>query len=57
MNPREGFTAMTRRHHRRSSAPRTKNVFVHSYPRYRFGRWEQVCQHYRSQPQQLTFDF
>jgi len=27
-----------------------KPVFVTSYPRYRFGRWEHVCKHYRSAP-------
>lgn len=38
--------------------PRVKSVFVHRYPRFRLGRWEDVCQHYRSLPQpQLSFDF
>ncbi len=27
-----------------------KPVFVRSYPRYRLGRWENVCQHFRSAP-------
>ena len=31
-----------------------KTVFVHNYSRFRFGRWESVCQHYRSHPGQLT---
>lgn len=48
---------MPRRYPRRSSAPRFKSVFVRTYPRYRFGRWEQVCEHFRSAPQQLAFDF
>ena len=42
---------------RRSSASRTKTVFVHRYRRYRFGRWENVCQHFRSPPRQLTLGF
>lgn len=28
-------------------------VFVRAYVRFRFGRLEQVCQHYRSNPNQL----
>ncbi|CAG8865301.1 hypothetical protein PS627_01206 [Pseudomonas fluorescens] len=47
---------MSYRHRRRSSAPRNKPVYVHAYPRWRFGRWEHVCQHYRSLPHQLTLD-
>lgn len=31
-----------------------KSVFVHAYPRYRLGRWESVCQHWRSNPDQLS---
>lgn len=31
-----------------------KSVYVHSYLRYRLGRWESVCQHWRSNPGQLT---
>ncbi len=31
-------------------AIREKPVFVHSYQRFRFGRWEDVCQHWRSWP-------
>ncbi len=34
-----------------------KTVFVHAYPRFRFGRWESVCQHWRSHPGQLSFPF
>lgn len=30
-----------------------KSVFVHAYPRFRFGRWESVCNHWRSAPGQL----
>ncbi|WP_167059189.1 hypothetical protein [Pantoea sp. Ap-967] len=48
---------MRRRHPRRSSAARNKTVYVHAYPRFRFGRWEHVCQHYRSAPYQLAFEF
>lgn len=52
-----GLNAMPRRNPRRSSAPRFKTVFLRTYPRYRFGQWEQVCEHFRSAPQQLAFDF
>lgn len=45
------------RRRRRVRSHRTKTVFVHSYPRFRFGRFEIVCSHYRSHPGQLTFDF
>jgi hypothetical protein len=31
-----------------------KSVFVHTYWRFRFGRWERVTQHWRSHPGQLT---
>lgn len=31
-----------------------KSVFVRPYTRFRFGRIESVCQHWRSHPQQLT---
>lgn|GEM_PF-1123655 len=27
-----------------------KPVHVDGYPRFRFGRWERVCEHYRSWP-------
>lgn len=30
-----------------------RSVFVHAYPRFRFGRWESVCQHWRSHPGQM----
>lgn len=30
-----------------------KSVFVRAYHRFRFGRWESVCQHWRSHPGQL----
>jgi len=42
------------RHRRRARADR---VFVHQYQRFRFGRWEDVCAHFRSFPGQLAFDF
>jgi len=32
---------------------RTKSVFVRAYVRFRFGRIENVCQHWRSLPHQL----
>ena len=31
-----------------------KNVFVRAYVRFRFGRIENVCQHWRSHPGRLT---
>lgn len=35
-----------------------KAVHVRWYRRYRFNRWERVCEHCRSYPnQQLSFDF
>jgi hypothetical protein len=34
-----------------------KSVFVNAYVRWRFGRIEHVCQHYRSWPGQLDFGF
>lgn len=36
---------------------KTKQVFVRAYTRIRFGKQENVCQHYRSFPNQLSFDF
>jgi hypothetical protein len=48
---------MTSRKYRRSSAPRVKSVYVRRYPRFRFGRWEDVTDHFRSPPNQLSFDF
>jgi len=33
---------------------RAKSVFVRAYIRFRFGRLENVCQHWRSHPGQLT---
>lgn len=32
---------------------KTKSVFVRAYKRFRFGRTENVCQHWRSNPDQL----
>ena len=29
---------------------RKKGVFVRTYFRFRFGKWEHVCAHYRSYP-------
>lgn len=52
------MTHLKRSNRLRRAAPfRIKSVYVHPYTRYRFGRWEDVCQHFRSPPQQLTFDF
>lgn len=36
---------------------KTKSVFVRAYIRIRFGKPENVCQHWRSFPNQLTFNF
>lgn len=33
---------------------RVKSVFVRDYFRFRLGRWEHVCQHWRSLPGQLS---
>lgn len=33
---------------------RVRSVFVRAYTRFRFGRTESVCQHWRSHPGQLT---
>lgn len=33
---------------------RVKSVFVTAYHRFRFGKRESVCQHWRSHPGQLT---
>jgi hypothetical protein len=32
---------------------RVKDVFVRAYSRFRFGKLENVCQHFRSHPGQL----
>jgi len=32
-------------------------VFVRAYRRWRFGRWENVCQHTRRWPNQYNFNF
>lgn len=31
-----------------------RDVHVRAYNRFRFGRWEAVCQHWRSSPGQLS---
>ncbi len=31
-----------------------KSVFVNAYIRFRLGKWEDVCAHWRSHPGQLT---
>jgi len=36
---------------------KTKSVFVRAYRRFRFGRLEFVCQHYRSLPHQYSLGF
>lgn len=38
-------------------ASKPKSVFVRAYVRFRLGRLENVCQHFRSYPSQLTFAF
>ncbi|QXI53868.1 hypothetical protein [Pseudomonas alvandae] len=48
---------MASRQYRRSPANRVKSVYVRRYPRFRFGRWENVTDHFRSPPGQLSFDF
>ena len=32
---------------------RIKDVFVRAYRRFRLGKWEDVCQHFRSHPGQM----
>ncbi len=34
-----------------------KSVFVNAYRRFRLGRLEHVCQHYRSLPYQFSLNF
>jgi hypothetical protein len=34
-----------------------KDVHVNAYARFRFGKWESVCEHWRSHPGQLSFNF
>lgn len=36
---------------------RFKGVFVRNYVRFRFGRIENVCEHWRSHPGQLSLNF
>jgi hypothetical protein len=45
------------RRQRRHSPQRDKVVHVNRYRRWRFERWEDVREHYRSLPGQLVFDF
>lgn len=41
----------------RSIYAKAKIVFVRAYTRIRFGNREYVCQHWRSHPGQMTFNF
>ena len=41
----------------KSHGTKPKPVFVNAYVRWRFGRWEDVCSHFRSLPGQLDFGF
>lgn len=36
---------------------KVKDVFVRKYTRVRFGNLEHVCQHWRSHPGQICFEF
>ncbi|RZT04139.1 hypothetical protein EV582_5021 [Duganella sp. BK701] len=38
----------------RFATSKVKTVFVRQYIRFRFGRLENVCQHWRSLPNQLS---
>lgn len=40
-----------------AGSTRQKVVHVRAYTRFRFGRHESVCSHWRSLPQQLSFNF
>jgi hypothetical protein len=51
------MSTRTIRRQRRHSPQRDKVVHVNRYQRWRFERWEDVCEHYRSLPGQLVFDF
>ncbi|MFP6850774.1 MAG: hypothetical protein VCA57_18995 [Pseudomonas sp.] len=51
------MSTRTIRRQRRHSPQRDKVVHVNRYRRWRFERWEIVCEHYRSLPRQLAFDF
>lgn len=43
---------------RRQSVRWLRSVHVNTYPRFRYGRWESVCEHWRSPPgTQLAFEF
>ena len=37
----------------RARSRKEKSVYVRAYTRFRFGKHESVCQHWRSWPQQL----
>lgn len=51
------MTRRTRRT-RRLGSQRLRSVHVNPYARFRFGRWEDVCEHWRSPPgTQLAFEF
>lgn len=41
----------------RSIYVKAKSVFVRAYTRIRLGNLEYVCQHWRSHPGQMTFNF
>lgn len=45
------------RRSRRLTPQQLKVVHVNPYYRFRFGRLESVCEHWRSPPGQLAFDF
>ncbi len=49
--------ASTRRRRSPAAPSRAKTVYVRRYPRFRFGRWEDVTDHFRSPPGQLSFNF
>lgn len=53
MSNRSRSTRRTRR-----SSPRSlRTVHVNQYPRFRYGKWESVSEHWRSHPGQMQFDF
>lgn len=53
----ESFRFEARRRSMTDFIERVKDVFVRAYRRVRLGRPEQVRQHWRSHPRQLTFPF
>ena len=52
-----GFSPPTQESGMVKTMSEQKQVHVRAYERIRFGRKEHVCEHWRSWPGQLSFDF